>query len=79
VTLGNYRSARDASLRASAGSDSPDQIVSKSKSSSSLGRNSSGESNETGNSDPKKWFDQSNKNPTATFDSNAMDGMFHSV
>lgn len=73
VTLGNYRSARDASLRASAGSDSPDQIVSKSKSSSSLGRNSSGESNETGNSDPKKWFDQSNKNPTATFDSNAMD------
>lgn len=74
VTLGNYRRSRDASLRASAGSDSPDQVVNKSKSSSSLGRNSSGESNDTGHSDPKKWFDQSNKNPTATFDSNAMDG-----
>lgn len=35
--------------------------------------NSTGESHETTQSDPKKWFDQSNENPTATY-SNAMDG-----
>lgn len=75
VSLGNRRTTRDASLRASAGSDSPDQLNTKSKSSSSARRNSSGESHDTGQSDPKKWFDQSNKNPTATFDSHAMDGM----
>lgn len=36
-------------------------------------RNSAEGSNETGPSDPKQWFDQSNENPTATFDSNVMD------
>ncbi|PNY28883.1 Frequency clock protein [Tolypocladium capitatum] len=36
-------------------------------------RNSSGDSHETGQSDPKNWFDQSNENPTATFYDNAMD------
>lgn len=35
--------------------------------------NSAEGSNETGPSDPKQWFDQSNENPTATFDSNVMD------
>lgn len=35
--------------------------------------NSTGESHETTQSDPKTWFDQSNENPTATY-SNAMDG-----
>lgn len=38
-------------------------------------RNSSGESHDTGHSDPKKWFDQSNENPTASY-SQAMDGKF---
>ncbi|KAI1333304.1 frequency clock protein [Xylariaceae sp. FL0255] len=36
-------------------------------------RNSSGESNETGPSDPRKWFDQSNKNAQAAVDTSAMD------
>ncbi|KAH7155127.1 frequency clock protein [Dactylonectria estremocensis] len=36
-------------------------------------RISSNESHETGQSDPKRWFDQSNENPTATFGNNAMD------
>ncbi|KAH8903266.1 hypothetical protein BR93DRAFT_947329 [Coniochaeta sp. PMI_546] len=37
-------------------------------------RQSSGESNETRNTDPKTWFDKSNQNPTATYDnSNCMD------
>ncbi|KAJ6441029.1 frequency clock protein-like protein [Purpureocillium lavendulum] len=40
---------------------------------SSPRRNSSGDSHETGQSDPKKWFDQSNENPSATFDNNTMD------
>jgi hypothetical protein len=38
-------------------------------------RNSSGDSHETGQSDPKTWFDHSNQNPTATFDNHIMDGM----
>ncbi|KAF7541557.1 hypothetical protein G7Z17_g11926 [Cylindrodendrum hubeiense] len=36
-------------------------------------RISSSESHDTGPSDPKNWFDQSNENPTATFDNTAMD------
>ncbi|KAH7156919.1 frequency clock protein [Dactylonectria macrodidyma] len=36
-------------------------------------RISSNESHETGQSDPKHWFDQSNENPTATFGNSAMD------
>jgi hypothetical protein len=40
--------------------------------SSSPRRNSSGYSNDTAQSDPKKWFDQNNENPTATYN-NAMD------
>ena len=35
--------------------------------------NSSGESQVTGRTDPKKWFDRSNRNPVATLDPNRMD------
>ncbi|UNI17520.1 hypothetical protein JDV02_003856 [Purpureocillium takamizusanense] len=69
VTLRHHRLARDASLRASPGSGP----AVTSQTTSSPRRNSSGESHETGQSDPKKWFDQSNENPTATFDNNTMD------
>ncbi|KHN97182.1 Frequency clock protein [Metarhizium album ARSEF 1941] len=70
VTLKHHQLARDAFLRASSGSSpaaNPSNVT------SSPRRNSSGESHETGQSDPKKWFDLSNQNPTATFDNNAMD------
>ncbi|GJN71462.1 hypothetical protein PLICBS_005527 [Purpureocillium lilacinum] len=69
VTLRHHRLARDASLRASPGSGP----AVTSQTTSSPRRNSSGDSHETGQSDPKKWFDQSNENPTATFDNNTMD------
>ncbi|KAH7237906.1 frequency clock protein [Fusarium solani] len=36
-------------------------------------RSSSGDSHETGQSDPKKWFDHSNQNPTATINNNIID------
>ncbi|KAI8633526.1 frequency clock protein [Xylariaceae sp. FL1651] len=36
-------------------------------------RNSSGESNETGWSDPKQWFDQSNQNKKGAFETSVMD------
>ncbi|OAQ96003.1 hypothetical protein LLEC1_03853 [Akanthomyces lecanii] len=70
LTLQNHFGlTRDASLRASPGSarSKPSNVH------SSPRRNSSGDSQETGQSDPKKWFDRSNQNPTATFDSNVMD------
>ncbi|KAK0384577.1 hypothetical protein NLU13_8663 [Sarocladium strictum] len=73
VTLKHHRLARDASLRASAGSGPPNKTNSNSNSNSSPRRNSSGESHNTGGSDPRKWFDQSNQNPTATFDNNVME------
>ncbi|KAM0262475.1 hypothetical protein ACHAQJ_001729 [Trichoderma viride] len=71
VTLRHHQLARDASLKASRGPVPPNQ--SNDEALSSPRRNSSGESHETGQSDAKKWFNQSNQNPTATFDSNAMD------
>lgn len=73
ITLKHHRLARDASLRASAGSGSGPANNSNSNTDSSPRRNSSGESHDTGRSDPKKWFDKSNQNPTATFDNNVMD------
>lgn len=73
VTLRHHRLARDASLRASPGSRQPNPSENGSAPESPR-RNSSGDSHETGQSDPKKWFDRSNQNPTATFDTNAMDG-----
>ncbi|KAM5351828.1 hypothetical protein ACJ41O_004551 [Fusarium nematophilum] len=69
VTLRHHRLARDASLRASPGSAPPMATAA----TSSPRRNSSGDSHETGQSDPKNWFDLSNQNPTATFDNNIMD------
>ncbi|RDA89119.1 hypothetical protein CP532_2249 [Ophiocordyceps camponoti-leonardi (nom. inval.)] len=69
VTLRHHRLARDASLRASPGS-----TIQKNKMiTGSSRRNSSGDSHATGQSDPKKWFDLSNQNPTATFDNHVMD------
>ncbi|CAM1504036.1 Fc.00g016270.m01.CDS01 [Cosmosporella sp. VM-42] len=69
VTLRHHRVARAASLRASSGSTPANQT----DPISSPRRNSSGESHDTGQSDPKKWFDRSNENPMATFDNGAMD------
>ncbi|GAB0132091.1 hypothetical protein EsDP_00000539 [Epichloe bromicola] len=69
VTLNHHRLARDASLRASPGSTP----TNKTNAMNSTRRNSSGESHATGQSDPIKWFDQSNENPTATFDHATMD------
>ncbi|KAG5930277.1 hypothetical protein E4U42_002489 [Claviceps africana] len=69
LTLNHHRISRDASLRVSSGSTPAND----SNTVSSPRRNSSGDSHETGQSDPKKWFDQSNENPTATFDHATMD------
>ncbi|KAG6143091.1 hypothetical protein E4U12_001954 [Claviceps purpurea] len=69
VTLKHFRVTRDVSLKASSGSTPAKD----SNTSSSPRRDSSGDSNETGQSDPKNWFDQSNENPTADFDNAAMD------
>ncbi|KAG6185060.1 hypothetical protein E4U47_001673 [Claviceps purpurea] len=69
VTLKHFRVTRDVSLKASSGSTPAKD----SNTSSSPRRDSSGDSNETGQSDPKNWFDQSNENPKADFDNAAMD------
>ncbi|KAG8162099.1 hypothetical protein KVR01_007864 [Diaporthe batatas] len=65
VTLRHHRLARDASMRPETGSNAV--------SGSSPRRNSSGESHDTGQSDPKRWFDLSNKNAPAAFDHATMD------
>jgi hypothetical protein len=70
VTLRHHRLARDASLKASQG---PEPAVKTTTTTTSPRRDSTGDSNETGQSDPNTWFDQSNQNPTATFDSNVME------
>ncbi|KAF5678956.1 Frequency clock [Fusarium denticulatum] len=69
VTLRHHRLAQDASINAGRGSG---PAVKPTKTGSPR-RNSSGDSHETGQSDPNTWFDQSNQNPTATFDSNVME------
>ncbi|KAF6817700.1 frequency clock protein, partial [Colletotrichum musicola] len=68
VTLQHHRLAREASAKAA----STRAAAAASSGSSSPRRHSSGESHNTGPSDPKKWFDQNNENPAAAF-SNAMD------
>lgn len=73
VTLKHHRIARDATQRAATKKGQQTAGQQSSKTTSSSRRNSSGDSFATGQSDPNKWFDQSNKNPTATFDSHAMD------
>jgi hypothetical protein len=70
VTLRHHRLAQDASIKAGQGSGP----AVKTTKTGSPRRNSSGDSHETGQSDPNTWFDQSNQNPTATFDSNVMEG-----
>ncbi|KAI2616921.1 frequency clock protein [Hypomontagnella submonticulosa] len=64
ITLQRHRLARDASARRGAGvaPAAPPALV------KSPRRNSSGESNETGLSDPKHWFDASNQNAMNTAD-----------
>lgn len=70
VTLQHHRLARQASETAAS---SRAAAAASSGSSASPRRQSSGESHNTGPSDPKRWFDQNNENPTAEY-SNAMDG-----
>lgn len=67
VTLRHHRLARDASMRP--------EPVSNPDLGSSPRRNSSGDSHETGQSDPKNWFDRSNRNHPAAYDYASMDGM----
>jgi hypothetical protein len=69
VTLRHHRLARDASIKATQGQ----RPAVKATTTSAPRRNSSGDSHQTGQSDPNIWFDQSNENPTATFDSNVME------
>lgn len=66
LTLQNHRLARDASLRAKSTLGQQNEV------SNASYRNSSGDSHETAQSDPKNWFDHSNENPTATYDNNNM-------
>ncbi|KAH6983125.1 frequency clock protein [Ilyonectria sp. MPI-CAGE-AT-0026] len=69
VTLRHQLFARDASNRVRPGSP-----LAKERTPTFPRPNSSSESHDTGPSDPKNWFDQSNENPTATFDNTVMDG-----
>lgn len=66
VTLRHHRLARDASMRP--------EPASNGDTGTSPRRNSSGESQITGQSDPKHWFDRANRNPPAAFDQGSMDG-----
>lgn len=81
VTLHHHKIARDASIARARreASQKPmqgqTQIVDggKASPSESAQRESSGESQITGKSDPRRWFDRSNKNPAAEYGGNAMD------
>ncbi|GKT43381.1 frequency clock protein [Colletotrichum spaethianum] len=64
ITLRHHRLAREASEKAASKRAA---VAVSPGSSSSPHRQSSGESHNTGPSDPKKWFDQSNENPTALY------------
>ncbi|KAH7015429.1 frequency clock protein [Ilyonectria destructans] len=68
VTLRHHLLARDASNRVRPGS-----TLAKETMPAFPRRISSSESHDTGPSDPKNWFDQSNENPTATFGNTVMD------
>lgn len=68
ITLHNHRLARDASSRVTSSSAlGVTEPQPQPQPTSSPTRRSSGESNDTGQSDPKNWFDQSNRNPVAAF------------
>jgi hypothetical protein len=69
ITLRHHKLARDASLRALS-----EETPSKQNTElSSPRRNSSGDSHETAQSDPKQWYDRNNENATATFDNTLME------
>ncbi|KPM44300.1 Frequency clock protein [Neonectria ditissima] len=69
VTLRHHALARDASNR-----NMPGSALRQETTIPSISRRvSSNESHETGQSDPKNWFDQSNENPAANFGNGAMD------
>ncbi|KAI1173411.1 frequency clock protein [Nemania sp. FL0916] len=73
ITLRHHRLARDASKR-----HPPPTIPNAHSSATKVQtkpprRNSSGESNDTGRSDPRLWFDQSNQNANGTLHPTAMD------
>ncbi|KAK2064432.1 hypothetical protein LY76DRAFT_501569 [Colletotrichum caudatum] len=71
ITLRNHRLAHEASAKALSMRAAAAAAAATSSGSSSH-RHSSGESHNTGPSDPKKWFEQSNENPTALY-SNTID------
>ncbi|KAM7220655.1 putative frequency clock protein [Rhypophila decipiens] len=66
ITLKNHRLGWEASRK-------PPLVDGTGPAASSPRRDSSDESHHTGHSDPKSWFDQSNRNPTTTFDVGCMD------
>ncbi|TGJ87466.1 hypothetical protein E0Z10_g1264 [Xylaria hypoxylon] len=73
ITLRHHRLARDASRkhpRPSIPNPHPSPVKAQLKLSK---RNSSGESNETHQSDPRHWFEQSNQNAQGTFGTSVMD------
>ncbi|GAP92673.1 putative frequency clock protein [Rosellinia necatrix] len=73
VTLRYHRLAQDASRRHHSPA-SPEAHPSTSMAQTKApSRNPSEESNDTGRSDPRQWFDQSNQNAIGTLDSSAMD------
>ena len=72
ITLRHHRRARDATIRTNLASANRGNVESAGP--PPVRRNSSGDSHDTGNSDAKKWFDQSNRNPSATFGGQAMEG-----
>ena len=67
MTLRHHRLARDASMKKSPRGSVPAM-------NSSPRRNSTAESYETGRSDAQKWFDRSNRNPTAMQTRQSMEG-----
>ncbi|KAK3689599.1 frequency clock protein [Podospora appendiculata] len=67
ITLQHHRLAREATRKSSL------LKAPAVPSASSPRRNSSGESLDTRNSDPKRWFDRSNNNGTTAYDANTMD------
>ncbi|KAK1705124.1 frequency clock protein [Colletotrichum lupini] len=69
ITLRNHRLAHEATEKAAL---TRALAAASPESSSSPNRQSSGESHNTGPSDPEKWFDQNNENPTTTY-AGAMD------
>jgi len=69
ITLRNHRLAHEASTKALSKRAA---AAAETSSASSPHRHSSGESHNTGPSDPKRWFEQSNENPTVLY-SNTID------